>query len=389
MKDVSAKFPLAIRNSGRRKSTADVYYGGTFLRTLPISSGTVTLDRSSDVRGSGSLVVGDPTLIPRVANSPLAPYSIEIVIKTGVVYQDNTEELIQLGVFRLQDTNWTEATGRIPTVDFFDRMQGIQDANFLGPLDHSGWKVKTLLPKLLKDVYGTRINVTIDGSLANPKLPGGTIFQEDRVDAVNQCLSLMAAEGGFDSYGNYQVTPVKALTQLNTVADAVYTVEGGAYGTMQEAQRGVTRDGLVNGVTVFGATKSDGTMYIGQAFDTDSRSPTYWGSLHLNAAGHVVNVDNNTTFVRTTAQISNDALTSNAQCVAAANAYLLANLGLARSLSLTAACNPALELADIINVAYLDGTNELHMVDSLSIPLGPGDYGITTKTLTYQLSAGT
>lgn len=388
MQSRSSRFDLAVRNGGQRKTVADVYFGGTFLQTLPISSGAVSLDRNSDVRGSGSLVVGDPDLIPRVANSPLAPYSIEIKIRTGVVYADTTEELLPLGVFRLQDTNWSEASGRIPTVDFYDRAQGIQDANFLGPLDRSGYKVKSALTGLIQDVYKTS-NVIIDSSLANPKLPGGTVYEEDRMDAVRQLLNLMGAEGGFDYNGDYRVIPVKFLTQTNTVADAVYTISTGPYGTLADANRGVSRDGLVNGVTVYGATTSAGVTFVGQAFDDDPRSPTYWGTKKLNSHGLVVNVDNNTNFVRTTAQISNDALTSNAQCVTAAKAYLQSNLGLARSLDLVAACNPAVELADIVNVVYSDSTNELHIVDTLSIPLGAGDWGVTTKTLTYQLSAGT
>lgn len=383
----SKRYLSAIRTGSNRKTVVDVFYGGVYVRTLPVASGTVNLDRSSLVMGSGSLVVGDPDLIPTYANSSLAPYAIELTIRTGPAGA-NWEELVPLGIFRLQNTNWTEAGGRIPTVEFFDRSQGLQEANFLAPIDRSGYSIKSTIATFIKDIYPNSVVTFCDDGPIEQRLPGGTIFQESRTDAIQTCLGLLNSEGHFDEYGNFFVVDIPHLEQSTPWTDAVYEIAPGEFGTLADATRGVSRDGVINGVTVFGATTEAGVQFVGQAFDTDPQSPTYFGTPTLNAAGLVTATKGNSTFGMATAQLTNDSLMSNDACTAAAQAYLNDHLGMSRSLSITCCSNPALRPGDTILVRFLDGSGELHIIDTMAIPLAEGDMTITTRALTYQFSIG-
>lgn len=383
---VSKRFLSAIRTGAKRKTVVDVYYGGMYIRTLPVSEGKVNLDRSSLVMGSGSLTIGDPDLIPRFANSSLAPYAIEITIRTGPVGA-TWEELVPLGIFRLQNTNWTEAAGRIPTIEFFDRSQALQEANFLAPIDRSGYTIKSTIATFIKDVFPNCV-VTFCADTTELLLPGGTIFQESRVDAIQTCLGILGSEGHFDENGDFFVVDIPHLEQDTPLTDAVYVIEPGEQGTLADATRGVSRDGVLNGVTVFGATSEAGVQAVGQAVDDDPQSPTYFGTPTLNPAGLITSTKGNSPFGMATTQITNDTLKTNDQCTAFAKAFLKNHLGLAKSLSLTCCSNPALRPGDTILVKFLDGTSELHIIDTMSIPLAGGDMDITTRALTYQFGIG-
>lgn len=387
MYPVSQAFLAAVRNGARRLSVADVYYGGVFIRTLPIADGRVQLDRSSLIMGSGTMTVGSSTLIPKFANSSLAPYAIEIRIRTGFQFSNGWTEMVPLGIFRLQNTNWTEAGGEIPNIEFFDRFQAIQEAGFLTPVDRSGYTIKSTLATFIKDIF-PNANITFCSDPIELLFPGGTIFQESRADAIQTCLTALGQEGHFDEVGDYFVHDVPGVTQTTPLTDAVYTIAPGEDGTLADAVRGVTRDGLINGVTCYGATTEAGVQYVGQAFDTDPQSPTYIGSYTLNMAGIVDSHEAKSQFGMATTQITNDSLTSNQQCIDYAKAYLRDHNGVSRSLEVTCASNPALRPGDTIMVKFLSGLAELHVIDSMSIPLVGGDMTITTRSVTYQFGIG-
>ncbi len=226
----------------------------------------------------------------------------------------------------------------------------------------------------------------IDPTLTDYTLPGGSVFDSERWDAVQTIAAGMGAEAYFDVYGNVVVVKIPELTQGMTAADAVWIVDAGESGVLVSAKRGVTRTGVFNAVAAQGvSTNGNGAPPIGFAADTDPRSPTYWGPASALPYGPYTV----TPFGQSVFRYTNNLLTTSGQCQTAAAGQLANFLGLARSLSWESAPNPGLDGGDIILAEYLSGQSELHLVDRLTVPLGAGQkFGGSTRTLTYQSSGG-
>lgn len=385
MYPISDKLAKALRRSYRLKTTVDVWYENSFVATLPVSDGRVDIDRTSNTRRSIELTVADPSFVPLYANSPLAPYGAELRVWSGIQYMDGSEEQIPLGVFRIEDVDWDEASGSFPTVKGYDRSKRVIDAKLLMPYDASGRSAMAVLTALVTDVVDC--DVLIDPVLQDYALPGGSVFDSERWDAVQTIAAGMGAEGYFDIYGSLVVTTIPSITQDTPHGSAVWTVDHGEEGVLVGAQRGVTRTGVYNAVAATGVSAdTEGTPPVGFAADTDPRSPTYWGPAESLPYGPFTP----TPFGQAVLRYSNNLLTTARQCETAAQGQLANSLGLARSLDFRCVPNPALDGGDLILVVYPSDQSELHLIDTLTIPLGPGDdFGGSTRTLTYQSSGGT
>lgn len=380
---VSQTFLDAIRaGSYTFVAVADVYLSGTFITTLPVESGSVDVDRTSGIRRSCNLTIADSRFVPTYVNSPLAPYGAELRVRAGIQYQNGTQELCSLGTFRIQDVEWDESGGSLPKVQGYDRSKALEDAKFLSSRDLSGQGAQSAIQVLVGEVGSW--SVLFDSTLTDVTLPGGSIFDSERLTTIDGLCKALGAEGYFDVYGNFVVIKTPSLTHSNVASDAVWAVDAGPTGVLVSAGRGVSRSGVYNAVAIQGASTAS-VSPVGYAADTDSRSPTYWGPLTSLPFGPFVT----TPFGQVVLRETNSLLTTAQQCTVAAQARLNDVLGLARSLSFGCPVNPALQEGDIIDVQYLDGTSELHIIDKLHIPLGPGEYSGTTRTLTYQFSAGT
>lgn len=384
MYPISDKLAAALRRSFRLKTTVDVWYAGSYVATLPVADGHVDIDRTADVRRSAEFVVADPSFVPLYANSPLAPYGAELRVFAGIQFMDGSNEQIPLGVFRIEAVEWDEATGSFPSVKGFDRAKAVIDAKFLMPYDASGRSAVAVITALITDVVAC--DVLIDPTLKDYALPGGSVFDSERWDAAQTIAGGMGAEIYFDVYGNAVVTTIPAITQDTPHGSAVWTVNHGENGVLVSAQRGVTRTGVYNAVAAQGSSAdTEGAPPIGFAADTDPRSPTYWGPASALPYGPYTP----TPFGQAVYRYSNNLLTDAQQCETAARGQLSNFLGLARSLSFTCVPNYALDGGDLILVEYPNDQSELHLIDKLGIPLGPGDvFGGSTRTLTYQSSGG-
>ena len=383
MYPISDKLAAALRRSFRLKCTVEVWYDGNPVATLPVNDGSVTVDRTSSTRRSIDLTIASPDFVPLYVNSPLAPYGAELRVFSGIVFMDGSDEQVPLGVFRIESVDWEEESGSFPLVKGYDRSKGVIDAKFLMPYDASGRSAFAVLSSLVTDVVNC--DVLIDPALRDYVMPGGSVFDSERWDAVQSICAGMGAEAYFDVYGNLVVTAIPSIAQDTPHATAVWSVNHGPDGVLVSAQRGITRTGVYNAVAATGsATDSDQAPPIGFAADTDPRSPTYWGPATALPYGPYAP----TPFGQAVMRYSNNLLTTTSQCETAARGQLANSLGLARSLSFGCVPNPALDAGDLILVEYLSAQSELHLIDTLEIPLAGGDFGGTTRTLTYQSSGG-
>ena len=387
---ISSNFQAAIRGPHVRTVTADVYYAGAYQQTLPVVDGTINVDRTQNTSRQGTVTIGNPLLFPTYVTSPLAPYAVELHLNYTVVYPTGLTETCPLGVFPILDVYAEQATGAMPVVDLSDRSMLVQGYPFYTPYDASGTQYAALINKFVQDAFpATTITVTYAASISSAAtttyVPGGTTFSSDRWSAVQSLCNAIGAEAYFDVTGNVQVVPIPSMTQAGLAGyNPVWNFNAGSGGVLVTAKRMVSRAGVYNAVFATGGS-SGGNSASPTAFvsDNDPRSPTYFGP-----AGQLT-PDPQCKFGPQVLQWSNTLITDGTTLTAAAQAQLNNYLGLARNLNFTAVPNPALERGDIVKATYSASSYELHVLDSISIPLGPsGQFTGQTRSLTYQLTAG-
>lgn len=122
----------------------------------------------------------------------------------------------------------------------------------------------------------------------------------------------------------------------------------------------VSREGVPSVVVALGESVSGDDPPVISAsphgYDNDPLSPTYY----LGAYGLVPRF------------FSSPLLRTQAQADKAADKQLANHKGATRTISFEAVPNPALDAGDAVQVVYPDRSGELHLLDALTIPLGPG-----------------
>lgn len=381
---VTDRFLQAIQQGGKRKTVVDVYYGSSFVPVMmdvPVIGGSLKIDRNSRSRRSGNITVGDPELFPKItADSQINPYGTEIVIRTGFVYANNDEELIPMGVFGIDDISGDDSTGLFPEVVFYDRAQRVFDMSThvadSGPQLFGGEYTTTAIETTVEGAapgwfFGSPLwMVTFEPGLQDIKIPKG--FYDGDSDRWKMAEDLALSMGGeifFDRIGTPIVRPTPTISQDTLPEEAVWTCGVGENtGVLMTAARKVTRQDTYNSVVMLGATGSDNKpQAISVVYDLDPRSKTYY----------------NGPFGKKTLRVSNSALTSDVACLIAATEKLRSVVGLSRTLTFDSISNPALDAGDVIKVEFLDGTYELHLVESIDLDLFTGKMTIGTRSTQY------
>jgi hypothetical protein len=382
---VSEQFLRAIRSSGQRRTLIDVRVAFSdtayLFRDIGIVDGSITVDRNSDTYRSGRLKIGDKSLTDAFFTAHSGPFGMEIVVRSGPVYPRGDSELVPLGVFNIEDFSWEEGDGGLPELVLYDRSRYLQRSPFLTPRDLSGMLCQEVIAELIHEVM-PGVEILFQDGLNNPRLPGGSVYDDSRWDVIKQCAEMMGSEVFFSPIGQALVreipdpvgNPEDAVWDVNVgegYSDTVDTEEGGERlvevppGVLVSATRSITRVDTFNAVAVYGVAP-DGTtaQAYALAFDSNPDSPTYF----------------NGPFGRSTLRIDNPLLVSNAQCADAAVSNLRNSLGLSRSVSFSSVGNPALEAGDYVLFTFGGGGQEVHILDSFSIPLGAGDFSGDTRT---------
>lgn len=357
MYPTTAKFDSRITQGGMRRTVVDIYYNNIVVETdIPVSSGSITASRTSDMRRTGSLALADKTLIPSLqAGGVLEPYGTEFKVRSGIVYPDGSQELIPLGVFVLDKTSWQESSGPLPSVELVDRSMIMMRADIGPTLGASGKVAKTFLEQIFH-YFWPELDITYDPAVNQSiRVPGGTNFdQGNHWDIMVQMATLMQGEFYFNNDGLPVLKPVPAFDETTTVSSAVYAINSGL--NLVDAQRSVSREQVYNSVYVVGQSSNNGPLPVGHVFNNDPASPTYREG----------------PFRKMGIRIENNLLTTATQCRFFAQERLLEYRRLARTLSLETLSNPALQEGDIIQVTYLDAETEPALVQSVSFPLAEG-----------------
>lgn len=365
MRAVTPQFLQALTAGHRPVFSVDVMSGDTLVvADLPINGGSVTLDGGSDVRSSASITVADIMYLPKVPTAPLAPYGNVLRLKRGIRYTNGLVEWVQVGHCAIDAPSGDRDLGPVAVT-----AQGLeavlQGQQLTEPYSTNGISshvdaITDLVADVMPDAVVDSTGVTGDVIPATKSWDVGA----DRWSACRELAETIAAECYFDGEGTLII---RDIPPPPIEATPVWEVAAGPGGVLVGDDLGMALSGVYNGVLAMSdGNATDGTPPVSAlVVDDDPASPTRWGG-PIGKRPKIVK-----------SPLYQDV----PQCTAAATALLPQVLGPNRTITLKTVPNPALEPGDCIRVVHLDGTAELHTVQSLTIPLGPdGDFTIATRS---------
>lgn len=344
---VSDAFLRAMRTSHSLKTVAICTPASGPTLELPIEDGSITMDRTADQRRRLDLQISDALLYPDSPTDPVNVFGATVAISRGVVFGNGVEELVPVGIYRLEDAGREIPSGSL-AITGWDLSRQVVDARFLKPRRLNQMTGIALIELLISEVFpGAQFDVTATDTATNvPK----HVVERDRWAEVKRVAQMLGAEVFPTATGIWRIQDVPNPAS----ATVVWDIDAGATGVLVGASNKVTREGAPNIVVAIGESM-DGNQdpVYGIARDTNPLSPTYY----LGKYGQVPRF------------YSSPHLKTQAQADRVAAAQLADHLGVGRTVAFTAVPNPALEAGDAIRLVYPDGLRETHLIDSLTMPL--------------------
>lgn len=349
MRARSPDFDPAVRTSHVLAVQCDVLYNRVPVRTgLRLTAGEVTLDRTAAQRGRCQVTLAEPLELPTTTGGILTPYGYELAIGRGVRYPSGVRETIPLGVFPIQ-TSALDGVTLLTTIGALDRSQLVADARLE---DDYGVAAGTN--------YGTAIQALIAAGVpgltyqfvATAYTTPALVFaaQANRWDMARDMATSIGCELYFDGTG---VCVLRAEPTFSAVP--AWTLSDGVAGLLTAAALTMDRAPAYNRVIATGENTGVASVPRGVWTDTDPSSPTFYDG----GFGHKPRF------------FASAFITTPAQAASAAASIGTAQKGVARSLSLGAVPQPALEPGDLVLIQREAlGVNEIHALDSIT-------YGLT------------
>jgi hypothetical protein len=353
----------------------DLISGNRRVNRVPISDGEVSLDRTAQVRAQITLTLARRDIAGFLGQKSLTPYTTEVQVYRGIAFADGKEEVVPLARGYL--TEITRSSGDMLKVRAFDRTMIIADAKFPTKRTIQGNSALDLIAMLAAEPWAATWNagtinrpatLDVQGGVVDKAVPA-TEVDEDRWAAIQQLAYALNAE----VYAAYNDSRLVVAPSPDMITPApIWTVDYGPSGSLAGWEETTSRETVYNAVSVQGKSPSEQfAAPFGYVEDSTPTSPTYVR-----------------TFGRRTLIEQVDYLQTEAECVTAARQLLARSLGLASSLDLSVAPNPALRPGDAVTVQLPNGTNEVRVIDSLTIPLAPtGDFSLNTRTTSVTLPA--
>jgi hypothetical protein len=367
MQPVSADFQAAVISSHTANTRVEAWFGGARLDpyagarpdlALDLMDGAVTVDSTASVRRTYSATFAMQDWYPRPYDYAgiFSPYGTQHRVWRGVVYPDGSTEWVQLGVFRLDAVTTNVEAGTVQ-VTGSDLSKMIQDARFLQPTASvPSNRIPVEIARLVRGALGSTYPMR-DLTSATTLTPAAT-WDRDRWQACQDLALAVGAEVVFAPDGQALIRRVPTITNAVSwtldVADVVVT-----------GDRAVDRSQTYNTVVATGERTDNVPPVRAVAQDLNPNSPTY-------VAGPYGVVP---------AFYSSPLLTTVSMAQAAADTRLSRTRGMARQLSFECVPNPAADAGDVLRVIFPDGSQEVHLVDTLQVPLHPsGTMRVSTRS---------
>lgn len=362
---VSARWAGAVSGNHRPLHSFELWRTGTrLIANLAVTGGEVSKDASSWPRITASLTVADTTA---ATLSLLTPFGGRVRIYRGIGYPDNTREMLLLGDLDIVSARFTRPGGELE-LQLADPSAAISGDQLTGPRPMVNTTVGDAIADLIAGAayYGTKAVTDQTSNSQTVRTAADYSVDGDRWDAIEQLADQCSAECFFTPA---RVPVLRPEPVLKPSPDALlYAGDGGTVTAMtSELSR------APNAVVVYGGPDATGKQIRGVAWDADPSSPTYTGS----AYGRVVLVEDRPAPFAS---------------AAAANAAAASMLGRARTgvraVEIECVPNPALEPGDTVEVRFVNGAKEKHLIRSVSVPLGPADRMTLRCSTTAYSTAG-
>ncbi|MEV8349067.1 DUF5047 domain-containing protein [Streptomyces niveus] len=356
MYPVSARFLPRLAESHR--PITEVLLFTTDGRVVPLehTGGSVPVDSGAEIRRTCTVTGCETALLPLTPTDELSTYGARLRISRGVEFGDGTQELVPLGVFRLDENSGDPSQGPVTLTGKAIEVI-VADDKFTAPYTASGRVVGAITALIRRsipdaDVVSTITDVSIGVRTWDVEGDPWAAVQEIAAAAGAQCYT--------DGAGTFRIATLPDL--LST--DPVWEVAAGEGGVYVRGSRSMSSAGVYNAVQARGDNAAAGgapVQYL--AVDNDPGSPTYWSG----------------PYGRRPTFYSSATLTTTAACQAAATVKLRAARAPNAGGDFSTLPNPALEPGDVLRVLHPDGRKELHQVASFTVPLDVGgDFPIAT-----------
>jgi hypothetical protein len=271
-----------------------------------------------------------------------------VSLERGLHYPDNDVERVPLGYFRVESVVWGELTGNA-TLTLADRFAQVQDEPLPVPYSTAGLHPSDAIVQLVQAVFGSTIAYHVLTDPASEPVMAGTVYDQERTQAISDLTQAISAEALFDAHGDFVLRPSYAPSE------PVWTIDAGERGVLTKAETTLDRSSVRNGVSVKGQPDADQPPIYALATYDDPTSPLRWGG----PFGHVVMLAEST------------AVSTQAQADATARSLLNLRLALTRTLALESVPNPALEPEDVVAIVFPDGHVEQQAIKETHVGLGP------------------
>lgn len=330
---------------------------------IPVISGDVQFDATADIFGNMSIVTegvdaerSNQSLFPRRPGDLLSIYGHEVFIRRGVRVSDDVTLWSSMGYFRIEDVDQGGHSRANITLSGGDRMAGIIEARPLQPIEYPPTAtVGFVVAQLVGEVYPNAAIVFDDEDLVFTNLGRTLVVEDNRYAALKEIAEAFGKIFYWDGSGalRFTDTPDEEIPR--------WIVKAGEQGVLVDSSRRISRHGIYNAVAATGeAGETNVNPVRAVAFDMGETSPTRWGG----------------PFGRVPRFYSSPLIRTAPQAASAATSILRRHLGAPYSVDFGTIPNPALRPWDPIRVIQEDGTRDLHIVDSVTVPL------VATATMT-------
>ncbi|WP_328721728.1 phage tail protein [Streptomyces sp. NBC_00247] len=382
MLPISARALAAVTGAARRPIRAEWSNdgGGTWVPAPQLGGAEVRPDRTAECRYSGTAdLVGIP-----LGASGVNSVTTQVRLWQGLQGPRMDVEWIPAGVYvvdRLTRTRYgasVELLGREEVI----RAAPLPAPRTVGP-DTARFLAETLIGEVLPGVpVAWRDGVTPDTPLPSwvvdedrwAALSGGT----DTTGTDTGIAAALAAELYADASGVVTIGPVPTITD-----PVVWRIPYGV--ALVEPAETESAEGLVNLWSISG-DGGDGTPAVGPVYtwDTDPASLTYAGPDPVGDPLAPQRLGLTGVRIRA-ARYASPLITNLGQAADVGAARLADSLGIQASLSMTTACNPALEPGDVVDVEVRPGEWQRHIIDACPYTLGSASQSCTTRTTVRRL----
>jgi hypothetical protein len=336
---------------------------------VPFTAGNMTLDRTATIRRQSTATVVDDDwarrlsdrITPAKPGDPLTPYG-SIMRPTYYVwsYTHPAPIAVPIGLYRIADSK-TVGDGTI-ALTCYDFSRVIQRNKLTAPyVVPAGTNYVDAICDLAMDRLGTLYNA---GSISTTQEVAPLMTfdaQDDPWQHITEMASAIGFEAFFDALGQFTLQQV----QDPGTAPVVWSyVEGDTM--LIDADIDRTDDPGPNGVQMVSESSILPVPLSSTVWDTNPSSPTYY----LGPYGMVPDFQ------------SSSYIGTQAQCDAAANKWLIDNLGGTEQATFSAVPNPAHEGGDAVHLTHSrDRINDVYALDSFQLSYRVTDpMSVSTKS---------